>query len=57
MHKIFLECAAQICSPCERGIEGKILKAKSIQIIEVHVCHNKKGKSYSERNEEAHSWI
>lgn len=36
------ECAAQACGPCERGMEGKILKVGRVQIMEVHVCHSRR---------------
>lgn len=49
---IFLKCAAQVCDPCERGMEGR-----QYPIIKVHVCHNKESKPYPGRNGEGHSWV
>ena len=36
---VFTQCADQVRGPCEKGVGAKLLKADSIQITKVPVCH------------------
>ena len=39
---VLFEHSAQVHGPCEGGAEGKILKAGSVHVMKVHVCHTEK---------------
>lgn len=54
---ILFELAAQGRGLSERDAEGKILKADSVHIMKVYVCHSREGKPYPGRKGEGHSWI